>query len=130
MKQLFRFSIVLSVLFIFSACTTPGPNQVAENFLIHFFNGEYDKAKKYATPETKELLLYMQNEKDNLPAEEKAQLEALKSVEVSDFVCEMGDNKKTATCSFVVQDTKSGDQQDGEVDLRKVDGKWKVHLTK
>ncbi|MFP4289916.1 MAG: hypothetical protein ACLFQS_11725 [Bacteroidales bacterium] len=88
---------------------------VADKFLTHIEKGEFEEATQYATKETGQILAmaasFMEEEIREQPPHE-------------DLRCLVEEDGNTAKCSYQV-----GDETE-TINLIKVDGEWKVHLTK
>lgn len=98
----------------FSSCGTKNtPEAVADKFLTHISNGDYDKAAEYGTAGTKQMLQMVKAfGGDDMPKQAKPE----------NLVCEVEDNK--AKCTYTVNG------EEDSIDLVLVDGKWLVDQQK
>jgi len=100
--------------FLFVACGTmsPGPEQVAEKYLLYLNNKEFDKAKELCTEQSKKML-----EKFESLGNLGGGVESGKAL-IENIKCFIdGDN---AVCTF------TADGEDKEMLLVKTDGKWLI----
>jgi hypothetical protein len=114
--------LVLAALLV-SACNLPPantPRAVAEAFLNDLKNTELKKAAEYGTDSAKQLILLMDMLKENVPKEEldktKGQALVIDGVDEKDT---------TATVRYHL-----GNDPVQNLDMVKVDGKWKVDFKK
>ncbi len=121
MKTLkFICTIVVAALF-FSACERADtPEQVAEVFLNHLEEGEYDKAIEYGTESTHEVLETLKAFEDM--DDQFGEAEDFEPRKISDVKCDVDGN--IARCTYMAED------EEGELDLIKEDGKWLVNMQK
>ncbi len=118
-KTLSSFLFLLTVLLLHACSMRDSPGDAAGKFLNAFNERDFEKARKYATPETIKLVDLMENltklsqGTDSLP---KA------SININGERIE-GD---IAYVTF----TESGSDQPQEIQLKKIDGQWLVHITK
>ncbi len=108
-------------LLLFSSCD-PGekrPEEVAETFLRHMNELEVEEAKGYATEETAEMLALMEGMlnalKDKAGKGKRGNFEEVGETEVN------GDKAVVHFCC-------GPDGKENQLDLKKVDGEWKVHM--
>ena len=94
------------------------PKSVAENFLKALNRMDYETAKKYGTQDTGKLLDMMSGFAKMMPDSLKKE----KNFEIKDEKIE-GDK---ATVTY----TESGEEGDLSLNLVKLDGKWKVAMSK
>jgi hypothetical protein len=119
MRKIIRYLLLMQILIIVVSCgSSDTPRAVADKFLKALSTEDFEVAKKYGTKDTEKLLeMYNGIKKmtvDSVRAEHKYEITGEK-VE--------GDN---ATI-FYKEDHKPGMNQ---LSMIKVDGKWKVMLTK
>ncbi len=124
MKKLTGIGIVLLFTFFFAACggSSDNPQDVAKDFLKALAAKNYDKAKDLGTDNTAMMIGMIESmakmAPDSLQEDESADMDAL----------EWGDTKidgDNATCFY-----SSPDKKDQKIELKKVDGKWKVDMKK
>jgi hypothetical protein len=94
------------------------PKSVAENFLKAMNKMDYETAKKYGSADTGKLLDMMSGFAKMMPDSAKKE----KSFEIKDEKIE-GDKA-------IVTYTESGEEGEQTLNLLKVDGKWKVAMSK
>jgi len=124
MKKLTGIGIVLLFTFFFAACggSSDNPQDVAKDFLKALADKNYDKAKDLGTENTAMMIGMIESmakmAPDSLQEEDNADMDAI----------EWGDTKidgDNATCFY-----SSPDKKDQKLDLKKIDGKWKVDMKK
>ncbi|HLU51259.1 MAG TPA: hypothetical protein VKZ42_03780 [Flavobacteriaceae bacterium] len=110
--------LVLGVLFIAVSCgKSNSPEAVAEKFLNHMANAEFAEAKKLCDSDTAALVGMMEGMGGETEMEgEKEKIEILSSTVD-------GDNA-------VVKYTSSLEEGEKSLDLKKIDGEWKVSFDK
>lgn len=118
MKKWFLLS-VLSLLLV--ACSSNSPEKVATSFLESLHKGDLESAKKYCDGSTADLLNLAQGLAGNKIKEEMANKKGEKIEIVK--VEEKGD---TAKVYYTTGDKK----EKGNIDLKKIDGEWKVSMNK
>jgi len=106
------------LLFVVSCGGGDSPKSVAENFLKAMNKMDYETAKKYGSEDTGRLLDMMSNFTNMMPDSAREE----KSFEIKD---EKVDGDK-ATVTYV----QSGEVGEQTLDLVKLDGKWKVAMSK
>lgn len=111
-------SLVSIVLFIISCGGGDSPKSVAEHFLKAMNKMDYETAKKYGSEDTGRLLDMMSGFAKMIPDSAREE----KSFEIKD---EKIDGDK-ATVTYV----QSGEVGEQTLDLVKIDGKWKVAMSK
>lgn len=109
MKKIFSVLAAAVIAFAFTSCGGDAntPEKVAEKFVQHVAKGEIDEAKKLATEDVQGTL-------DLMKGGEKSG----KEVKIEDMKCDTKEND--SKCTF---------KKDGvadEVELKKVDGNWKI----
>ncbi len=121
MKALRLISIILVAGICFSACEREKtPESVAEKFLNYLEEGEFNKAKDLGTQNTHTILETLQAFEDL--GEQFGETEKEEPRNITDVECNVeGD---VAKCTYMADDEK------GELDLVKQDGKWLVDMKK
>ena len=127
--------LFLTVLF-FAQCKSKSgkvdmkkPEDVTLAFLRTFSSLDFEKSKTYSTPETQQLIGTMEgmmamvgeDEKKKMKAESAPQVKALKSAQ-----CRT--EGEMAYCKVCC--SPDGTQSPEETTLKKIDGKWLVHIDK
>ncbi len=130
MKNLFKISLLLVVSSFIFACggTANDPKAVAKDFMEALAEQDYSKAKDLGTETTKQTIgliesmvqMAKQMGQDADNSEMTKEFEGLENAEWSDAEID-GDN--------AIVKYKVGDKEE-KVDLKKVDGKWKVDMKK
>jgi len=122
MKNSLKFAaLILVAVFVYACSGGKGPEGSAKSYLEAYNAKDFEKAKEFATEETKGMLDFMKNiaamggEKQE-PAEKK---------EIKDIKCNV-EGDSTATCSFCCNEQGAEDK----VSLKKVGDKWLVHQPK
>ena len=114
---LFLLGVLMYSCAVFDVSYSKKPEKVAKKFLESLYNGDYEKARKYGTTHTRQIidlmdqLVTISGEK-TLPVNSKVQM--LDSEIRGD----------SAICNYFVNDAKS------ELLLLKTDGKWLVEMKK
>lgn len=113
----FVIGIFIESCAVFDVSYSKRPEKVARKFLTLFYKCDYDNAKKYGTPKTKQIINLME------------QLIAVSGQNnfKNDSKIEMLDTEikgDTARCNYFVNDVKN------QLILLKTDGKWLVDLKK
>jgi len=119
MKFLYKKITPIVFALFFSGCNSNGPKPVAENFLKAMNQMDFDKAKTYGTEDTGKLLDMMSGFAKMIPDSSK------KKQSKFEITGEKIDGDK-ATVTYR-EEGKEGEQT---VPLIKVDGKWKVAMSK
>jgi glycine cleavage system H lipoate-binding protein len=115
-----KLLIVLPVILSVCSCGSPGnPEKAAKIFLTAFNEREFDQAREVSTPETGKLIDLME------------QLTALSgnadsAVGGKIIIIDHHIEGETAVVRF----REEGEEEPQEVNLKKVEGKWLVHITK
>jgi hypothetical protein len=115
---LLKTGTFLMICFLF-ACSGNSPKSVAENFLKAMNKMDFDGAKKYGTEDTNKMLDMLSGFAKMMP--DSAKKEDVKMEITSEKI--EGDK---ATYTYK-EEGKDGDQT---INLVKVDGKWKVAMSK
>lgn len=124
MKKLLSISMIVLVAFTFSCGggSNSDPKAVAEDFLKALAEQDYDAAKELGTEATGQMLSMIQGMASMIPEDQmKADKEDIKSLKMGDV--EIDGDKAVV---YYGTDKKSGEK----IDLKKVDGKWKVDMKK
>ena len=118
MKKLFSVLAILS-LTLFVSCSGGGsPESVAEKFLGHMSKAEYEEAKKYCDESTASMMSDMAA----MPSEQK---EEVKKMDMKIEVISSDVKDDTAAVKYKMT-PKGGTPQEQTMNLKKVDGDWKV----
>lgn len=109
---------LLSIFLVACSSDSGSPEGVAEKYLNHLAKGEFDKASKLGTEDTKQLLAMMQslvgeNEMDDGP-------------DVESVECEVSDDGETASCTYCCNENGEEDK----LELKKEGGKWLIDMKK
>jgi hypothetical protein len=113
-SKLFTFALLI----LTSCGGGDSPKSVAENFLKAMNKMDYETAKKYGSEDTGRLLDMMSGFANMIPDSAKQE----KSFEIKDE--KIDGDKATVTYS------QSGEVGEQTLDLVKIDGKWKVAMSK
>lgn len=111
--------VAMVTLFLTACGMGNSPKKSADKFLNSFNERNFAEARKYATPETIKLVDLMENLTKMAESTDSTEK---KSVTVIDEKID----GETAVVTF----KESGDEEVQEVRLKKIDGKWLVHVTK
>jgi hypothetical protein len=112
-------SILFSVILIFTACSGgDSPKAVAEKYLNAIGSYDFDAAKKYGTEDTGKLLDMMSGFAKMVPDSTKDDIRFT-------ILDERIDGEKA-----VVIYKEEGEDAEVSLSLLRVDGKWKVNMTK
>jgi len=118
MKKLKLIAIVMIAAFAFVACSKETPEAIATKFLNHLEKKQYDEAKKIGTEATGKFL-------DMLKSIEQmsgGQAETEEAPAIENMSCTIDGD--VAKCTY----TQGG--ENGNIELRKENGKWLVHMSK
>jgi hypothetical protein len=119
MKTTLKMSAAVSLMALMMACGGgDSPKAVTENFLKALNKMDYETAKKYGSEDTGKLLDMMSGFAKMMPDSAKEE----KSFEIKDE--KIDGDKATVTYS------QSGVEGEQAMNLVKVDGKWKVAMSK
>lgn len=105
------------------------PEDVSLAFLRYFSQLEISKAKELCTPEGQEMMGMLEGMMGMMGEEEKKQIlaeseSAVKALKKS--TCKInGDVAKCTVCC-----SPTGEESEEPIELRKIDGKWYVHMDK
>lgn len=116
MRKVF-FIAALFVAFLVTSCSNNSPKSVAEKFLTSMENSDFEEAKKYADDSMQQMLGMLSGMGKELPKGNEKKKVTITKVE------EDGDNAKAF---YKVE----GEEEEKSIDLKKVDGKWKVTFNK
>lgn len=121
MKRLFLIPMLFLV-FLVTSCSSNSPKVVAEKFLTEMENQNFEEAKKYADDSMKQLLSML----DGMP---KGNNKKAENVKVK--VVRVEENGDKAKAFYIVEGNDvEGESKEQNIDLKKVDGKWKVSFNK
>jgi hypothetical protein len=107
-----------TVLLLFAGCKSNSPKGVAESYLKAFHNQDYEKAKEYATDDTRKLLDMFISLAALTPDSMKHKMKF-----------EVTGEKVTGDSAYVTYRTE-GSTKEQSLTLKKIDGDWKVAATK
>ncbi|MDO4228307.1 MAG: DUF4878 domain-containing protein [Capnocytophaga sp.] len=111
------FIVMFFVAFLITSCSSNSPKAVAEKFITAMENGDFEEAKKYADDSMGQLLGMLGGlEKDLQKEKEKKKITITRAEEDGD----------KAKVFYKVE----GEEKEKDIDLKKVDGKWKVTFNK
>lgn len=115
--------VLIAALFMNVGCSDKSEvEKVADKFLTHLNNFEFKEAKEYCDDKTASMLGMLEGfsamAKDEAKKEDKATFKIISS-EVKD---------DTATVKY--SQTKEGETKEEVLNLKKIDGKWKVSMNK
>lgn len=123
MKKLFAMLAILSMTLFVSCGKDGGPEGVAEKFLVHTAKGEFDEAKKYCDESTGAMIGMAGG---MITPEKKAEMQK-KDIKVDIISSEIKED--TAKVKYKVT-AEGEDPAEKTMDLKKVDGEWKVTINK
>lgn len=126
----------LAAVLLFGQCKSGGggggnkPEAVAMAFLKSFATFDFDKTKKYCTPETQQIIDIMSSMMGMVGDAEREEFKKKTETEMKNLkktICRIeGEN---AFCKVCCNEDGS-ESKDEPVRLKKIDGKWLVHLSK
>ncbi len=118
MKKIFSVLAAAVIAFAFTSCGSDAntPEKVAEKFLNHIAKSEYKEAKELATGDAVKTIETLESFASM--SEMGGEKPEAKEVKIENMKC---DTKEDAASCTYKQDGK-----DGSIDLKKVDGNWKV----
>ncbi|HMT28225.1 MAG TPA: DUF4878 domain-containing protein [Bacteroidia bacterium] len=120
MKNTFnKISLFLVSILIISCGMGNSPKKTADKFLTSFNNRDFEEARKYATPETNKLVDLMENLTKMAQPVDSALGKKI----------ELLDEKVEGDVAYVTFQEEGADQPE-TLKLKKIDGKWLVHVTK
>jgi len=109
----------LLLVLILAGCGGNTPSKSASKFLNAFNEKDYEEARKYASPETAKLVDLMES-----LSKMSTSIDTLQHNKI-EVVSEKIDGE-TATVTF----REEGSDETEDIKLKKIDGKWMVHITK
>ncbi|HBG71194.1 MAG: hypothetical protein A2W93_12370 [Bacteroidetes bacterium GWF2_43_63] len=118
MKKIFSVLAAAVIAFAFTSCGggADTPEKVAEKFLTHIAKSEFKDAKELATGDAVKTIETLESFASM--SEMGGEKPEAKEVKIENMKC---DTKEDAASCTYKQDGK-----DGNIDLKKVDGAWKV----
>lgn len=132
MKTTFRLTCLVLLAFILAACSGKAPDNVAVDFSRALYTGDSDKAITYCTDDTKPMvgmIMGMAASKVEQMKESDPKIKVLESA--------VSEDGNSATTVLEIKDyfdfskgEISEEAQEETVHMKKIDGKWKVALTK
>ncbi|MFK8274768.1 lumazine-binding protein [Capnocytophaga cynodegmi] len=121
MRKLF-LNLVMFSMFLFVSCSGDSPRKVAEKFLEAMENQNFEEAKKYSDDSMKQLL----NMLDSMPKDNNKKAENAKVK-----VTKIEENGDKAKVFYIVESSEIQEEsKEQSIDLKKVDGNWKVSFNK
>ncbi|PZR22708.1 MAG: lumazine-binding protein [Flavobacterium psychrophilum] len=127
MKQIKLFAAAAIVSLSLFSCSGNSPEASAEKFLTLTQQGEFAQAKEYCTEQTGALLSMAEGMVGDKKAEMK---EKSKDLKVNIVSSEIKGDSVAVVKYKVTGGEASADAGEKSLDLKKVDGKWKVHMNK
>lgn len=116
MRKVF-FIVAIFAAFVVTSCSKKSPKAVAEKFITAMENGDFEEAKKYADDSMGQILGMLGGLEKSLPKGNEKKKVTITKVE------EDGDKAKAF---YKVE----GQEEEKSIDLKKVDGNWKVSFNK
>ena len=115
MKKLLKITFALFAIFLISACSSSGPQDVAEKFIKAVYTDQdFDAAAEYGTESTAAMLAMA---KSFAKEEDKGKTFKIINTEI---------DEDKAVCTYTIDE----DESENKLDLIKVDGDWKVEMKK
>lgn len=129
MKRFLKISLCLVFAILLQSCNKNSPEYVAKKFLQNFFAGNFKEAKKYSDKPTAQILTLMENYGGVDLNKEKIGKVQVKITRVDK------QEKDKAKVWFIIKEKgkskeEAQEEQERSIDVRKVDGKWKVSMGK
>jgi hypothetical protein len=122
MKNSLKFAALILVAVIAVACSgNGGPEGSAKSYLEAYNAKEFDKAKEFATEDTKGMLDFMKN----IAAMGGEKKDPTEKKEVKNIKCTV-EGDSTAICTYCCNEQGAEDK----ISLKKVGDKWLVHQPK
>lgn len=124
-KIIFLLSLCCLLL---AGCSENTPQAVAKAYCKAVFNSDFKKAKSLCTPETEEALDLVAG------LTKKEELERMKAAEKEFYIVDYTLDEKEGTAKVMIKVTlkekgaEKPEVMDQKIELKKVDGKWKVVL--
>ncbi len=125
MRNILFFFILTISFSIFTSCSSSNsPDQTAINFMKSFSDGDFEKAKEYATVDTRSMISMLESfgVKDQM---EEMGLGTKSKFSVKNS--EVSDNKATVTLEITDADSE---KEEMPIALVKKDGEWLVDMDK
>lgn len=130
MKNVLYFGLFVMALMLMTSCTPSTPGAAAKKYSEYLKSGDYDKFvdgiayKEEQTADQKVILEAMLKEK---ASEEFAKKGGIKDIEIiSEEISEDGNTAKVV----LKQTYGNGESDEGNYDMVKKDGKWKMDMNK
>jgi hypothetical protein len=122
MKNSLKYAALVLVAVIAVACSgSGGPEGSAKSYLEAYNAKDFDKAKEFATEDTKGMLDFMKN----IAAMGGEKKEPTEKKEIKNIKCNV-EGDSTAICTYCCNEQGSEDK----ISLKKVADKWLVHQPK
>lgn len=124
--KLINVSFFISLLIIgLTTCSGNTPEKVAKEFAQALYEGNFEKAQQFCTPETRDGFKFLSKmaESDDFKKGKPTKV----TVKVED--CQISEDKSEATVTlFITAQTpsKETETEQSKVNLLKYDGEWKV----
>jgi len=120
MSNYLKLMSAVTGLLVFHSCSTGNsPEDVAGKFLQAVYEQDYESAREYSTPETSRLIDLMETLSK---VAEKSEI-----IKKGGFtILETKTKGSNATVSF----REDGSEEVQQLQLKRVDGRWLVHITK
>lgn len=116
-KRFYLTMMLLSFVFLLGSCSR-GPERVAKDFYNNLNHGKLDDAKKDCTDATKSFVEMAASFGGNNNFNQNYKAEVTKSEINGDFA------------TVWIKDANNPQSTEEDVQLRKIDGKWKVNIKK
>jgi ATP phosphoribosyltransferase regulatory subunit HisZ len=126
MKNLIKLLIVTLSVVAFS-CAGDSPETVAKQFMEHFKNQDYEKAKELGTENTKKMIDFIAGMQSLSAGTEDSTANEMEGAVMKDFKCEEVATD-TVSCTYKIE--QDGEVSESTIDLVKQDGKWLVDMKK
>lgn len=123
MKKLFSVLALLSLTLFVSCSGGDSPESVAEKFIMATSKGEFEEAKKYCDENTASMIGMMAGAMGEKEKEEAKKMEVKMDVISTDI------KDDTAVVKYKMT-AKGETSPEQKMDLKKVDGEWKVTINK
>ncbi len=121
------FFFINLLLTCLTSCSNNSPKQVAQEFAQALYEGNFDKAKQYCTPETRDGFNFLSKiaESDDYKKNKPTNV----SILVED--CKIAEDESEASVFLSITSTtpKEGEKtEQTKIDLLKYDGEWMVRF--
>ncbi|MEL1243599.1 DUF4878 domain-containing protein [Flavobacterium sp. DGU11] len=123
MRKLFAMLAIMSITLFVSCGKESGPEGVAKSFIEHTTKGEFEEAKKYCDETTGQM---MGMAGGMMTPEQKAEAKK-KDVKIDIISSEIKEDKAVVKYKVTAE---GEDATEKTMDLKKVDGDWKVTMNK